>query len=327
MTTMLDYALRYHDENLDVIPVQPRGKAVDLPAWEEYQTRCSTSAEIKAWWACTPTANIGIVSGVNNFAMIDLDHDSGIYSTMKAKFPQLFSGRIEQSGSGAGYHVPLFVSTLPDLGYDNSKNRPKGNKTWKTKTGNVNIRARWCQAVVPPSIHPSGGVYRFIQKGDIVRAPDLTAVIAWLNEIDPSARIITTKRNASATGQSNKLQIKDYFPAVLGAFAQLGYTDKTEPERGGETRIPGHGGLIVDADDLRWYCFSDECGGDVVDAFGWAKFGTQWDRHNRSMFSAVMRAMEQAAGVGDTRRLVGSQANHPTFNTWGSKLKSDYWRA
>jgi hypothetical protein len=324
---MLDYALRYHDENLDVIPVQPRGKSVALPTWEEYQTRCSTSAEIKVWWSRTPTANIGIVSGVNQFTIIDFDHDNGIYNSMRAKFPELFSGRIEQSGSGQGYHVPLFISSLPDLGYDNSKNRPKGNKTWHTKTGDVNIRARWCQAVTAPSIHPSGGVYRFIQEGDIVRAPDLTAVIAWLNEIDPSARIVTSRRNTGAPATTGNLPIKAYFPSVLGAFAQLGYTDETKPATGGETRIPGHGGLIVDADDRRWYCFSDEIGGDVVDAFGWAKFGQRWDRHDRGMFSSVMRDMERAAGIGDTRQLVGSRANHPTFNTWGSKLKSSYWQA
>jgi hypothetical protein len=323
---MLDSAIRYHSEGLCVIPVKPRDKAVALPAWEEYQTRCSTLAEIKAWWASCPHSNIGIVSGVNNFVTIDIDHDSGAYILMRAKFPALFAGRIEQSGSGQGYHVPMFLSELPDLGYDNSKARPKGNRTWHTKQGDVNIRARWCQAVVPPSIHPSGGVYRFIQEGDIVRTPDLAAVIEWLNQIDPSARIVATRRPQTTAHESSTLAIKSYFPSVLAAFAQLGYTDKTEPAQGGETRITGHGGLIVDADDQRWYCFSDETGGDVVDAFGWARFGARWNRYDKGQFFAVMRDMEQRAGIGETRALprVGI-GGRQSSSVWGPRLKSSYW--
>jgi len=325
MSSMLEWARWYAEQDLDVVPVQPRGKAVALSSWEEYQTRCSTTAEIDTWWNRTPNANIGIVSGVNNFVMLDFDHDSGAYAQMSAKFPALVSGRIEQSGSGEGYHIPLFVSTLPDLGFDSGKNRPKGNKTWKTPRGNVNIRARYCQAVVSPSIHPSGGRYRFIQEGDIVRAPDLTAVIAWLNELDPTARIVTARHETRPSDSANRLPIKDYYPSVVQTFAMLGYADKPEPEPNGETRIPGHGGLLVDADDKRWYCFEDETGGDVVDAFGWARFGAQWDRHNRGMFSAIMRDMEQRAGVGETRHLSRVPPNRKTQDVWGQKLRGDYW--
>ena len=324
MSKMLDWALWYHSQDLDVVPVVQRDKKVALNSWEEYQTRCSTVEEIRSWWTCTPNANIGLVSGVNGFVMIDVDHDSGAYNQMGAKFPELVSGRIEQSGSGEGYHIPLFVSTLPDLGFDNSKSRPKGNKTWKTPAGNVNIRARWCQAVAAPSIHPSGNRYRFLQTGDIVRAPDLTAVIAWLNELDPSARIVTARHEARPAESSNSLPIKNYYPSVTQAFAMLGYCDKPEHEPNGETRIPGHGGLLVDSDDRRWYCFSDECGGDVVDAFGWARFGAGWDRHNKSQFSAVMRDMEDRAGIGVTRQLT-AQRKTRTYDVWGAKLKADYW--
>ena len=319
-------AMRYNAEGLCVIPIKPRDKAVALSSWEKYQTRCSTRQEIEAWWTSTPNANIGIVSGVNNYVVIDLDHDSGAFSQMLGKFPELFEGRIEQSGSGEGYHIPLFLDKLPDLGYDTSKERPKGNKTWKTTVGNVNIRARWCQAVVPPSVHPSGGVYRFIQEGDIVRAPDLTAVIAWLNQLDPSARIVTARQTKSPDqNSSHRLAIKDYFPSVLGAFAQLGYADH-RPDANGETRIPGHGGLLVAPDDQTWYCFSDEVGGDVVDAFGWTRFGQRWDRYNKGMFQAILRDMEQAAGVGEIRQLPSvQQVGRPSSNVWGARLKSSYW--
>jgi len=323
---MLNSAIRYHNEGLCVVPCKPRDKAVALPTWEEYQKRCSTLAEIKSWWASSPQANIGIVSGVNNFITIDIDHDSGAYNLMRSKFPALFAGRIEQSGSGQGYHVPMFLSELPDLGYDNSKNRPKGNRTWHTKQGDVNIRARWCQAVVPPSIHPSGGVYSFIQAGDIVRTPDLTAVIEWLNQIDPSARIVTTRRPPPATQNESTLAIKNYFPSVLATFVQLGYTEMPRKENNGWTRIPGHGGLLIDESDTFWHNFEDEVGGDVVDAFGWTRFGTRWNRYDKGQFCAVMRDMEKAAGVGDTRMIpTAGIGGRQSSNVWGPRLKTNYW--
>jgi hypothetical protein len=325
MAKMIDWALWYASQNLDVVPVVPREKNVALPAWEEYQTRCSTISEIKSWWSHTPNANIGLVSGVNNFVTIDVDHNGGAFEQMRDKFPEMFVGRIEQSGSGQGYHIPLFVASLPDFGYDNSKQRPKGNKTWHTKTGDVNIRARWCQAVCPPSVHPSGGIYRFIQQGDIVRAPDLTAVIAWLNELDPSARIVTQRHEQHQNDTPNRMPIKAYFPSVLEAFKMLGYTDPVEQEPNGETRISGHGGLLVDADDSRFYCFSDEVGGDVVDAFGWSRFGARWNRYDKGMFQTVMRDMEKAAGVGEVRELSRVPPMRKTVNVWGPKLKSGYW--
>ena len=83
MSTMLQWAKWYSEQNLDVVPVQPHGKAVALPAWEEYQTRCSTPDEIESWWTQMPTANIGIVSGVNNFVTIDIDHDKGAETQMR----------------------------------------------------------------------------------------------------------------------------------------------------------------------------------------------------------------------------------------------------
>jgi hypothetical protein len=322
---MLEDALRLHAEGLCVIPVKPRDKAPLLAEWECYQTRCSTADEIARWWVTTPTANIGIVHGIHNYVALDFDDDAGLFAAMRAKFPDLFAGRIEQSGSGQGYHLPLFVETLPDLGWDNGKDRPKGNKTYRTDQGSVNIRARWCQTVAPPSIHPSGNAYRYIQAGAIIPVVDLRLVMAWLGMLDPKARPVV-KRASSIVSPSGGMQdIKAYLPALPELFALLGISGEAQREPNGETRISGHGGLLITADETRWYCFSDETGGDAIDAWGWARFGAAWDRHNRGQFSQVIREIREQFGIGQTRQIVPAVKSPRRAHVWGSRLRSNYW--
>jgi hypothetical protein len=144
----LKAAMFYHNEGLNVIPVIHKDKRPAL-AWEEYHTRKSTQEEIAEWF--NRPANIGIVHGAvsDNYITLDLDHDQGIFEAIKTVFPEMTKGRIEQSGSLEGYHVPLRLKALPDFGYDAKLERLKGNKTWKTMIGVVNIRAQFCQSVSP----------------------------------------------------------------------------------------------------------------------------------------------------------------------------------
>jgi len=303
---MIDHAKEYAAKGICVIPCKPRDKSVALPAWEEYQTRQSTIKEIEQWWASNPRYNIGLVHGVNGFVSIDIDHDTGALEEMRARFPELTSGRIEQSGSGQGYHILLFVTDYPNLGWDTSKDRPKGNQTWKTKFGSINIRARWCQTVAAPSVHPTGGVYKNIQEGEIVRTENLNTVIAWLNSLCPPPE----KNHSTPTYSSDTADVKNRFADLVGTFAELGITGEVKQDRG-ELRILGHGGLMVNPETRQWFCFTDEVGGDVIDAFGWVKFGRAWDRHNKSQFAEVMADMRARAGIATPPRLNGHASPPP----------------
>jgi hypothetical protein len=300
MGTLAEAAKWWHGQGLCVIPVKPRDKAPLLPAWEVYQTRQSTAEEIDHWWGTTPDANIGIVHGINQYITIDIDHDNGMLSTLRTAFPALTAGIIEQSGSGEGYHLPLFVAHFPDLGWDNSRDRAKGNKTWKTKRGALNIRCQWCQSVVPPSIHPSGGRYQFIQRGQLARVDNLKALVVWLNALDPQP--LVKRRPPQARGVPVQSGIKAYFPDLVAVFSRLGITGEVNTEPNGELRIRGHGGLLIHPDTQQWYCFSDEMGGDVIDAWGWVRYHTGWDHYDRDKYQHVLSEMKAAAGVEDDQR-------------------------
>lgn len=297
---ILKSAMFYHDEGLCVIPCLPRDKRPALATWEEYQTRRSTPQELREWFGNGAEPNLGIVHGPvsGGYCVIDVDHDAGILATLRDRFPFLFAGRLEQSGSGEGYHIPIRLATAPDFGQDERQGRPRGNRTWKLAAGHVNVRASACQSVAPPSIHPSGNRYRFLRKGPLADVPNLDSVIAWLNEQVPPP---PARPNAAPAGPIRPAgddlltAVKAAWPTAVSVFAQFGMVHDSREEHG-ELRLLGNGGLLVrlDAPDT-WYCFSDEIGGGVFEAWGWCRFGSAYDK--RRQFRQVLVEMAQAAGI------------------------------
>lgn len=329
-------ALGYHSEGLNVIPIREKNKipAVEVlgGTWEQYQNRYSTGDEIKHWWGngYEQVFNIGLVH-MNGFVTLDIDHDSGLIDEMYHAHPYLFKGRIEQSGSGEGYHVPLRLEQLPDFGMDQKQGRPRGNRTWKTKLGFCNIRARFCQTVCPPSIHPSGNPYRFLQNGLITQTGNLDGLIEWLNQLAPPAiRESTTPKKPIAPARSNDLltAVKEAWPTALSVFSNFGMAADIKQEHNGELRLLGNGGLLLTADCSCWYSFSDEFGGGIFEAWGFCRMGSAYDKHKH--FRQVLLEMAKEAGIdvakfyhkGDEQK-----TQQPTKNTrfWAEQYNG-YWQ-
>jgi hypothetical protein len=153
---------------------------------------------------------------------------------------------------------------------------------------------------VPPSIHPSGNRYRFIQEGDLIEVPDLNRVLKWLDSLLPAAPVkaptVSSGSIRSTEADSLIEAVKVYWPDALTVFRHFGIAQDTNEERNGEVRILGNGGLLIHADNPElWYCFSDEIGGGVFEAWGWQRFGSAYD--NRRQFRQVLVEMGQAAGI------------------------------
>jgi hypothetical protein len=327
---MLRAALYYHDEGLCVIPIKPMEKAPALPTWEEYQARCSTREEVTGWYSNGHNYNLGIVHGEvsQNYVALDIDHDDGMLDSLKTVHGYLFAGRIEQSGSGEGYHIPLRLDTLPDFGMDTRQQRPRGNRTWKTPLGIVNIRARFCQTLVPPSIHPNGNRYRFIQRGQLTHLSNLDDLIAWLDKLapPPTPKQIEPKPIRPANSNSLVEAVKAVYPDPLSVFIEFGKARDQQAEHNGELRLLGNGGLLISEDRQRWYNFSDEFGGGVFEAWGWCRYGSRYDKHKH--FRTILLEMARAAGIdiakfynkGDEKRVAAPQL----ARYWGQQY-AGYW--
>ena len=301
MSQMLPYALRFHNEGLNPIPVVYMDKRPALATWEEYHTRISTEAEIHHWFGNGHQYNIGLVhcrlAAGDYYISIDIDHDQGLLESLKHLFPYLFTGRLEQSGSGEGYHIPLRIDRLPDFGIDTKHNRPRGNRTWKTSLGVCNCRIANCQTVVPPSVHPSGNLYRFLQDGNLAHLPDLDSLIEWLDKMAPQPQRVIRRQTSVTTAVGDNLLdlVKSAWPDCLTVFDYFNMVNEVKQDNGGEWRLLGNGGLLLTEDKQQWFCFSDEVGGDQIEAWGYCRMGSAFDR--KRQFRQVLLEMAMAGGI------------------------------
>jgi hypothetical protein len=142
VSQFLDAALAYQRAGLHPIPVEPRGKRPILASWREFVERRPTVEEIERWWTATPDANVALLMGRGMFAL-DIDGPEGEAAlasagiTLPYEAPQVWTGK--------GRHIFLRGQVSNSVGV----------------LAKVDTRSDGGYVVAPPSIHPSGGIYRW----------------------------------------------------------------------------------------------------------------------------------------------------------------------
>lgn len=162
MNAILETAKSWIANGFSVIPLHWRSKrpafdalkasdctdADGRPVWEMFKERQASEQELRTWFS-GPRRNIGVVTGWNGLVVIDFDN-SDIYQTwyLWAKIAGEYTASIADSTyrvtSARGMHVYLLVEE-PVTSY---------------RIGEIDVKARWGYVLVPPSVHPSGYVYR-----------------------------------------------------------------------------------------------------------------------------------------------------------------------
>ncbi len=156
-------ALEYLRLGLSVIPLRPADKRPTL-AWAEFQSRRAREAEIRAWWAERPDLNIAIVCGrVSSVVVLDVDPRNGGDENL-APFPSLAGPSALTGGGGHhhffalnGEHVPKIAGLLPG----------------------VDLQGEGSYVVAPPSVHPNGSRYVWIEGRELGGCP-LPSIPFWL---------------------------------------------------------------------------------------------------------------------------------------------------
>jgi len=152
-------AKRYLELGFHPIACLPREKRTWVE-WKKYQTQAPTLKEMSGWWGARPDANVALVFGRGTFA-VDLDGE-GAEALLVEKGIQL-PENAPRSKTGTGYHVLL------------SSDRPVPDCVGLLSNGNgshIDIRGVG-YIVAPPSVHPSGAIYRWIvpPTGQLPAAP------------------------------------------------------------------------------------------------------------------------------------------------------------
>ncbi|HXZ00419.1 MAG TPA: bifunctional DNA primase/polymerase [Stellaceae bacterium] len=133
-----------------VIPLRPQSK---LPAirWEAYQRRRADRETLRRWVRRWPGLNIGIVTGaVSGLVVLDLDRGHAGFDSLEAleRLHGPLPATVEAETGGGGRH---FYFTAPPASLRNKAGIAPG----------VDLRGEGGMVVAPPSIHPSGGRYRW----------------------------------------------------------------------------------------------------------------------------------------------------------------------
>ncbi|MBI3001978.1 MAG: bifunctional DNA primase/polymerase [Deltaproteobacteria bacterium] len=147
MNELLTAALIYQKRAFSVIPIQP-GEKKPLFAWEEYQSRRATEEEIKPWWLKWPEANVGIVTGsVSGLIAVDVDSIEA-KDKLKGLLSDYDLSAVPRSRTGKGWQ--LFFKH-PGVTVPNRAGIIPG----------LDVRGDGGYVVAPPSVHPSGKVYKW----------------------------------------------------------------------------------------------------------------------------------------------------------------------
>ena len=167
-SSILRAALAYAELGLSVVSLW--GKRPTVP-WRDLQKRATCPTTIWYWHSTGLLHNVGLICGTASQHLVVLDLDSPeSYAALTNTFPTLIDTYTVATGSGHGYHLYWYVTSLP-----------RTLRVLGTPLGNLELRANGCQVVAPPSLHPvTRQPYVVARAAPIRTLPDLMALTKWI---------------------------------------------------------------------------------------------------------------------------------------------------
>jgi len=154
MSRLLKAALGYAKHGWPVFPIVPRAKHPMTSAG--FKDASTDEAEIRRWWGEAPEANIGFSPGRGRLVVVDVDGPDG-----------------RQAAAALGLLSEPTLAVLtgrPDGGMHLYYRHPGGTIGNAPLAPHLDVRADDGYVLLPPSVHPSGAVYRW-DKAEILSLP------------------------------------------------------------------------------------------------------------------------------------------------------------
>lgn len=152
---LLDAALFYRRRGWAVVPSSPVSKKA-MVKWEPYQHELPSEAQIREWWRRYPNAGVAIVTGkASNLAVLDVDPRHG--GDPNAVYRQHLTPLVVRTGGGGAHFYferPAGVDYLPNI-VGRTDGKPNGK----------DLRADGGYVIAPPTLHPSGQRYEWLETG------------------------------------------------------------------------------------------------------------------------------------------------------------------
>ena len=180
---LVDYALQYAGRGWQVFPLRPRSK---MP-WQGsrgFKDATTAPVQIEKWWRACPDANIGIATGASGLVVLDADGPEGLAQLRQVSQGDLPRTLVSRTGREGGLH---FVY------------RGTGIKSSQVKGEHLDVRGSTGYIVAPPSVHPSGAIYQWVNGIELV-APVPAWVAPWVSARKGSAAQLAATAAAPAIG-------------------------------------------------------------------------------------------------------------------------------
>ena len=148
MASNMDYAIRYLDLGYSVIPLVPNTKEPMLARWKHFVTEPPQQDLVARWWRHTPNANIGILTGKPSGVLV-VDWD-------KPETPPNIRTKRVRTRRGVHFYFRYPGDDIAAL---------IGN------ISDIHVKKTGGYVLAPPSTHPSGDVYSWIDEGELIDIP------------------------------------------------------------------------------------------------------------------------------------------------------------
>ena len=205
---LLSAAIRYAERGWPVFPLQPRDK-IPFPRTTGFKEATTDRSTILRWWQVIPDANIGLATGVS-FDVFDIDSADSM-PHVRDILGQDYRHAGPVVVTGKGWHLYFQQTGL-------------GNRAGLLG-GKVDYRGLGGYVVAPPSIHPSGRVYRWDDSRpertplpvvpdnlrSILAKPDVSIPVAAIARTHPDGTVTyeLTQHGEVAAGRPNILMVAE----------------------------------------------------------------------------------------------------------------------
>lgn len=146
----------YYDLGFSIIPLKQTkppsddNKKPNIKTWDQYKKNRATKTQIQEWIDQDLFQNIGVIGGSvsDNLVIIDID-DESIPELLDIKFDKILKSGAWPVKTGNGYQIYM-------------KHHSNPGHLQKPLKYKIEYRANGGYCVAPPSIHPNGKQYHFI---------------------------------------------------------------------------------------------------------------------------------------------------------------------
>jgi len=202
--SFLEAALAYRAR--DWAPIPLRGKVAAVP-WRQFQHSPPSISQVRAWWTEQSIYDIGLVMGAasGNLVAVDIDPRHGGKKSIRGlPLPPTFVTHTGGNGWHCIYKTPMAL--------------PK-------RTGalpGVDLIGQGGYVVAPPSLHPSGKLYKIVLDEEVAPAPGWVVEAMRLGEVPAKAVMIPGTPHSLEDGVRHENLFKMGCGFMRGACAWCG---------------------------------------------------------------------------------------------------------